>query len=346
MKNWAIVVDAIRLVSIPPTTPVSLSPNSGPIGQSITVSGNGFAANSPLLALFDGLPIPFSATTDSTGAIPSNAKFTVPLGSTAGNKTVTIVDRSFNYANTTFLVTTPSITVSPTSGSIGTSVTVTGSNFVDNSNININFDGNPTVTNPSSIVADASGSFSATFIFSYNDTAGIKQISASDGFNSAFANFAVKPSITLNPSNGPIGSLVNVTGSGFAATQPVTITFAGATVVTIPANPTTDSFGFFSASFTIPTGQTAGGKNVNASDTTLNSATSTFAITPSISLSPTSGNIGSTVNCVRFRLCWQFCSHSKVCRIRSHSWRHNNIQILPVDLLVRPLPCQPGYQLG
>ncbi len=294
-EDWAIIVDAVKLVVIPPVTPVSVSPNSGPIGQLVTVSGQGFAANSPLLAIFGGAQTPFSATTDSSGKIPSNAQFTVPIGSTAGNKTVTIVDRNFNYANTTFFVTTPSITVSPTSGSIGTTVTVTGSNFVDNSNININFDGTPTVTNPSSIAADASGSFSATFIFSSNDTAGIKQISASDGFNSAFANFAVTPTITLNLTNGSIGSLVKVTGLGFAATQPVTITFAGATVVTIPANLNTDSSGFFSASFTIPAGQTAGGKNVNASDTMSNSATSTFAITPSISLSPTSGSIGTTV---------------------------------------------------
>ena len=36
-KNWAIIVDAVRLVVIPPATPMSLSPNSGPIGQPITV---------------------------------------------------------------------------------------------------------------------------------------------------------------------------------------------------------------------------------------------------------------------------------------------------------------------
>ena len=293
--DWAIIVDAVRLVVIPPVTPVSVSPNSGPIGQQVTVAGQGFAANSPLIAIFDGSQTSFSATTDSSGKIPPNAQFTVPIGSTAGNKTVTIIDSNFNYANTTFLVTTSNISVSPTNGSIGTTVTVTGSNFVDNSNINMNFDGNPTVTSPSSIVADASGSFSATFIFSFNDSAGTKQIAANDGFNSAFANFAVTPAITINPTNGPIGSLVNVTGSGFAATQPVAIKFAGATVVTIPANLNTDNYGFFSASFVVPTGQMAGGKNINASDATLNSATSTFAITPSIFLSPSSGNVGSTV---------------------------------------------------
>ena len=82
---------------------------------------------------------------------------------------------------------------------------------------------------------------------------------------------------------------------GFAASQPVTVTFAGSTVITIPANVNTDNFGFFNASFTIPTGQTAGGKTVNATDASSNTATATFAVTPSISLNPTSGNAGSTV---------------------------------------------------
>jgi hypothetical protein len=294
-EDWAIIVDAVKLVIVPPVTPVSVSPNSGPIGQSVTVSGQGFAANSPLIALFDGSQIPFSATTDSSGKIPSNAKFTVPIGSTAGNKTVTIVDSSFNYANTTFQVTTPNITVSPTSGPVGTNVTVTGSNFIDNSNITINFDGNSTVTNPSTVTANATGQFVATFNFNFNDSAGVKQVLASDGVNSASANFTVTPSITLSPTNGPIGSSVNVTGSGFVASQPVIVTFAGSTIQTIPVSFNTNGVGFFNASFTIPTGQTVGGKTVNATDASSNSAIATFTVTPSISLNPTIGNAGSTV---------------------------------------------------
>ena len=294
-KDWAIIVDAVKLVVIPPTTPVSLSPSNGPIGQPVTVSGQGFAANSALLAIFDGIQVPFSASTDSNGVITDNSIFTVPFGETQGNKTVTIVDKDFNYANTTFLVTTPSITVSPTSGTIGTTITVTGSNFIDDSTININFAGNPTTTSPYPIAADPTGSFSATFNFNFNDSAGINQVMASDGVNSAFANFIVKPSITLNPTNGPIGSLVTVTGTGFAASQTVAVTFAGGAVTTIPVNVKTDGLGFFAANFTVPTGQTAGAKNVVATDANLNSATTAFSVTPSISLNPTSGNVGSTV---------------------------------------------------
>ena len=148
-ENWAIIVDAVKLVVIPPTAPMSLSPTTGPIGQPVTVSGQGFAFNSQLLATFDGSQIPFNFKTDSTGNIPPNAIFTIPQGAPTGNNTITIIDSKFNYASANFTVTTPSITVTPQIGPVGTAVTVTGSNFIENSSINIQVNGNSITTNPS-----------------------------------------------------------------------------------------------------------------------------------------------------------------------------------------------------
>ena len=293
-KNWAIVVDAVRLVVVPPVTPVSLSPTSGPIGQPITVTGQGFANNSRLTAQFDGIPVPFSFTTDASGNIPPNAILTVPSGVTAGPKNVTIFDSKFNIASATFTVTTSTITINPQIGQVGTPISVSGANFITNSNITFKFNGNPVTSNPSTVTADGVGSFLATFNVA-SGPAGINQVSASDGANSPYANFTIIPSVTLSPTSGQTGSLVNVTGYGFAASQPVSVTFAGSTVVTIPDNVNTDALGSFTASITVPGGQTAGGKIVNASDANSNSAIATFAITPSMSLSPTSGDVGSTV---------------------------------------------------
>ena len=293
-ENWAIIVDAVKLVVIPSSSPLSLSPNSGPIGQPITVTGQGFANNSRLTAQFDGLPVPFGFTTDASGNIPPNAILIVPSGVTAGPKNVTIFDSKFNIASATFTVTTSNIAINPQIGPVGTQISVTGSNFITNSNITINFNGNPVATNPYPLTADGTGSFSATFNAA-SGPAGIRQVSASDSINSVNANFTIVPSITLSPTNGVVGSLVNVIGYGFAASQHLSVTFAGANVPTIPTNVDTDFFGSFNVSLTIPVGQTAGGKIVNASDANLNSATATFTITPSISLSPTNGDVGSTV---------------------------------------------------
>ncbi len=221
--------------------------------------------------------------------------FTVPQGSVAGINNITIIDSKFNFASASFTVTTPSVTVSPQNGPVGSVVTVTGSNFIDNSTLNINFDGNQIATSPSPLTANATGQFLATFNLNFNDSAGAKQVLASDGVNSASANFTVNSSITLSLTNGIIGSSVNVTGSGFVASQPVAITFAGSTIQTIPASFNTTGDGFFNVAFTIPTGQIAGGKTINATDASSNSAIATFTVIPSISLNPTSGNAGSTV---------------------------------------------------
>ena len=293
-KDWALILDAVRLVIIPPTTPVSLSPNSGPIGQPVTVSGQGFAANSQLIATFNGSQIPFNFVTDGSGNIQSGATFIVPQGSQIGNNTVTIIDSKFNYASTNFTITPTNITISPQIGSLGTAVTVKGTNFVPNSSITISFDGNLITTNPSFITANSTGGFLANFnVTSY--VPGVKQVLTTDGFNFPTANFTVIPSITLNPNSGSVSSSVNVNGSCFAANQKVTFLFAGATVANIPPTVTTDYMGFFNASFTIPTGQTAGGKTVSATDALSNTASTTFSVIPSIILNPTSGNIGSTI---------------------------------------------------
>ena len=87
-----------------------------------------------------------------------------------------------------------------------------------------------------------------------------------------------------------------MTGSGFGASQPIIVTFAGSSLMTMnPASVATNSSGFFNASFTVPTGQIVGAKTVNVTDASSNTAIATFTVTPLISLNPTSGNAGSTV---------------------------------------------------
>ena len=282
-RPWAIILDAVNLVVTPPIAPVSLSPSSGPIGQPVTVSGGGFAANSHLIATFDGTQVPFSFSTDNFGNIQLGANFTVPTGSSAGNKTVTIIDTQFNYASANFTVTTPSITLSPQIGPVGTTATVIGSNFITNSIININFDGNSVVTNPSTITADATGSFAATFVVP-SGPARANQVLASDRVNSAYANFNLIPTISLTPTLGLNGIQVAISGEGFAANSNLIVAFDGATVSSSPANPSTNATGSFSDLFFIPQSSTPGLKIVSVTDAGSNSTSTTFDLlfTPTV----------------------------------------------------------------
>ena len=150
---------------------------------------------------------------------------------------------------------------------------------------------------------------------------------ASDGVNSAFANFNVIPSITLNRTTGPSAHLLLLLVPVLLLLNqlllPLQMHSCANTV-----NVNTDGFGFFTANFTVSAGQIFGAKNVVVTDANSNSATTTFGVTPSISLSPTSGNVGSTVIVSGSGFAANYVLASKVCWINSYAWWHNKLQIL------------------
>ena len=71
--------------------------------------------------------------------------------------------------------------------------------------------------------------------------------------------------ITLNPTFGPVGTKVTVTGNGFAPSYTVIIRFDGSSIITPPATVTTGSNGTFSATFTVTTSSSSGDHIVMAS---------------------------------------------------------------------------------
>ena len=78
---------------------LTLTPNSGPVGTSVTLSGSNYAAGT-LTAKFGGATV--WTGTASSGAIPSGASFTVASGSSTGS--VTVTDSASNVGTATFTV--------------------------------------------------------------------------------------------------------------------------------------------------------------------------------------------------------------------------------------------------
>src|SRR2546428_229828 len=88
------------------------------------------------------------------------------------------------------------ISLDPTSGSVGTTVTVTGSLFFPSSDVTVSYDGTAVATNPSTITTDLTGGFSATFTVPAS-AAGSHTVSAKDTVSdSASAQFIVTSSAT------------------------------------------------------------------------------------------------------------------------------------------------------
>ena len=260
-------------------TGILLNTNSGPVGTSLTVTGNGFAANSLTTIKYNGVT-KATVTSSSIGGISST--FIIPP-SPAGANTVLVTDSSSNVS-TTFTV-TPSISLSTSTGPIGSSITITGNGFSANSLITIKYNGIDQAT----VLSNNDGGFSLPLVIPIS-TNGAHPVLANDpNSNSASSSFTVMPGIFLGPSSGPVGTSITVTGNGLAPNVSTTIKYDGVAKTTV----VTDSDGSLSTTIVVPESK-AGPHTVLASNTG-GSASATFTVTPSISLSASSGTVGSSV---------------------------------------------------
>lgn len=169
------------------------------------------------------------------------------------------------------------IALDPITGPVGTVVEITGTDFDPNDAITFTFAGSPITADDGPITSDGTGAFIA-HITVPAATQGVKAITATDeNTNSDSANFTVTPQIILNPTQGPAGTEVTITGTGFAGEEDITTTFDTDPIVTDPAVPTTTASGSFSATLEAPA-IVGGAKVVECTDETTNSAQANFTV--------------------------------------------------------------------
>jgi len=271
------------------------SPSEGYAGDTITVSGTGFAANSGVTITFDDAAVttsPASVTTDTLGSF-TDVTFTIPA-SARGSHTIKAEDATGRDATATF-TTLPKITVTPDSGGVGDQVTVSGTGFAGSSSVTITFDDATVTTDPASVTTNPSGSFTAKFTVPAAGR-GAHEVKAWDAsVNYATATFTIGTKASVTPTTGFVGDQVTVSGNGFGANKSVTITFDGTAVTTSPASVTTNPSGSFSATFLVPNA-TNGAHTVKAEESATVSATATFTVQEKMSISQDSGFVGDEVS--------------------------------------------------
>ena len=262
----------------------SLSPTSGAVGASVTITGTNFGSTQGTGSVsFNGTAVTTIGSWSATSIVA-----TVPTGATTGNVVVNTSGVNSNGVSFT-VVAAPSITnVSPTSGAVGGSVTITGTNFGSTQGTgSVSFNGTGATT---------IGSWSATSIVATvptGATTGNVAVNAS-GVNSNGVSFTVvaAPSITsLSPTSGAVGASVTVTGTNFGSAQGTgSVSFNGTAVTTI------GSWSATSIVATVPTGATTGNVVVNTSGVSSNGVSFTVLTAPSITtVAPTSGAVGASV---------------------------------------------------
>lgn len=218
---------------------ISLTPQSGYVGDKLSVTGDGFRSNRLITLTFDGEAVtttPMSIHSDETGCFDANLD--IPPSSTGGH---TIrADDGIEVAEANF-TTLSAISITLTSGPINAEVMVNGSGFGPGRVVTIRFAEEHVRTS----ATDAKGSFSDQFIVPPSSS-GNYSVIASDGVTTARAIFTVTTSIEVRPQTGYVGTPITVTGTGF--TSAITIQYDDVVVATTTA----DANGAFSISFGAP----------------------------------------------------------------------------------------------
>ncbi len=232
----------------------------GPGGTEVTVTGTGFGYRSDIETIeFDSTDVDIESGDDRSGTDGSfEFSFIVPAVG-AGSYDVTVEDEDGNSAEAEFTVVAAAASITPTSGVGGTEITVTGVNFIAGAEVTISYDGVDITT----ATAGSDGTVSATFDAPAG-AGGVHNVTISDGINDPDAEFTVTAEASINPVSGNVGSAITVSGNGFGASKPITITYDGS-VVTPMATIVTLVDGSFSGSFIAPV-STGGSHVITVSD--------------------------------------------------------------------------------
>jgi len=185
-----------------------------------------------------------------------------------------------------FAVTTPSLTISPTSGPFNTSVSILATGLAPKAAYTLDLDPNPVAVDflVQDFATDVNGSFNRTFNVPSGVPGGtysvdLFKVASSTYIASASSPFGVTPAITVSPIQGPLGAIVTVSGTGFSVSTTLTsLVFDSVTISSCSAGSLTVSvMGSFSCTFKVPSATS--GTVVTATDVSGQMATTRFTVT-------------------------------------------------------------------
>jgi len=242
---------------------LTLSPNSGPMGTKVLITGDTMTPDGTIdvgMLLIGGIPWNNTAITIDTAGVISPTSLVVPTGLLKGENIVAAIDNVGLAAGNLFIVTQPTVSVTPATGPKGSPVTVQGSGWVPNSTVTLNFAGAPMT-----VIADANGNIAAAMSVPATATTGPNSLSAAGTLGNVAedATFTVPgASISVSPGEGGPGEAVTISGNGFAGYAAITVTFGS---YPLPITPLASPFGVFELATTVP-GVAPGSQVVQASD--------------------------------------------------------------------------------
>ena len=325
------VVLSLLLVAIPASPAlaarvIELDPEEGKIGDTITITGTGFTASTDTnerhvdiyfakdeadtyddiddeVNTYEFLRSPLIGYVDDDDEGEFETTFKVPAELNDGTDDedvepgtyyvyVTIYNtyRIKAYAEFTVLA-GGEITIDPDEGTVGTEVEINGTDFGDEEDIFIEYDGDDIDIESGDEETDRNGDFEDTIIIIPESIAGNHTITVfgEDSGAEVEATFTVEPEITVSPTSGTPETTVTVSGTGFGNRSDFVIDLDRTEVAT----GTTDRYGSFDTTFNVPA-LTSDTYDLEVWDEDDNSDEVEFTIAAiTVNLNPTTGHVGT-----------------------------------------------------
>jgi len=304
------IMAAIPMASAEITVAPTLTPTSGPVGTTVNVAAgaNGASPFSTVSVYLDALSGAVLGTGSATATGSYSINVTIPA-TTAGGHYLVVNDGETESNGTIFTVqprlvlqTVPA-TFGPGPYTVlpGDNLIVTGDGFAASQDITLVFDNevipnNFTITTPA-IASDSTGSFSASVFIPTTVTLaqfGLYNVTATDeDLNNATTTVNIDYYILCTPSSGPRGITTTISGR-IAPNEAYTIRFNGAAI----GSGTTTADGSYSIAYTIPgvLSTTSYPVDILWNLTETRSTTFTVTASPIITVTPTSGIVGATID--------------------------------------------------
>ena len=196
-------------------------------------------------------------------------------------------------ATAEFTVIGGEITLDPEEGPVGTELEITGSDFGDNEDIIIEYDGDEIDIFDGDEDTDSDGDFDTIIIIPESEAGEHTiKVTGEDSGSEVEATFTVEPEITVDPTSGQPGTIVDISGTGFEGRSEIIIDFDGDEIDIYDGDTDTDRDGSFETSIEVPDID-SDEYEIEVVDEADNSATLDFtvAILPTVSITPVSGHV-------------------------------------------------------
>ena len=278
----------------------NVSPSSGTIGSTIMIAGTGFSSTKEdNVVTFLGAADPG----DNIGATVSNAtdaelRVVVPVGAVSGPISV-VVNGGTAVESDPFTVDVVIDNVSPSSGTIGSTIMIAGTGFSSTAGDNVvTFLGAADPGDNRKAAVLPSTSTELRVVVPSGAVSGPISVSVSGGTAVESTSFTVDVVIdNVSPSSGTIGSTIMIAGTGFSSTkEDNVVTFLGAADPGDNIGATVSSATDTELTLNVPAGAVSGPISVVVNGGTAVESTSFTVDVVIDNVSPSSGTIGFDYN--------------------------------------------------